>query len=194
MNRCTTALVTIDMQAAFFESGLLAPLVDDLVARCNELHHWAASHDIPVIEVRTQHRRDRSTWTLNMLEDDMGFLLEGDDDAQPVPGLVTDGAIELVKTRDSAFHRTDLADQLRELGVGLLVLAGVSTHTCVASTATDAYAHDLHVVLVEDAIASSRPDLHAVTLATLCDEFRFRCLSTADVVAGSESELAERPD
>ncbi|WP_169799235.1 cysteine hydrolase family protein [Nocardioides jensenii] len=192
MNGATPALVMIDMQVAFFSSGPLEPLREELVSRCNELHRWASYRQIPVFQVRTQHQADKSTWTLSMLEDDQGFLIAGDDDAGPVPGLVTEGAAEVVKTRDSAFHGTDLADRLRERHVDLLIVCGVSTHTCVSATATDAYAHDLHVVLAEDAIASHRPDLHQPWLDMLCEEFRFRRLTTARIVDGG-TDLTLRP-
>lgn len=42
---------------------------------------------MPVINVRTEHKRDRSTWTLNMLADNKGFAFEGDLDAQYLPVL-----------------------------------------------------------------------------------------------------------
>ncbi|KRF11381.1 hypothetical protein ASG90_16630 [Nocardioides sp. Soil797] len=192
VNGSAPALVLIDMQVAFFSSGPLEPHVNLLVERCNALQEWASEHQVPVFRVRTEHRADKSTWTLNMLEDDQGFLIAGDDDAQPVRGLVIRGATEVVKTRDSAFHDTELRSLLAEHDVDLLVLAGVSTHTCVAATAADAYAHDLHVVLVENAIASHRPELHQPTLDLLCEEFRFRSLATADVVRPSGPDLTER--
>ncbi|KQY51627.1 MULTISPECIES: cysteine hydrolase family protein [unclassified Nocardioides] len=190
MNGSTPAVVVIDMQDAFFSSGPLAPRARDLAARCSELHHWAGRRGVPVFQVRTEHLPDRSTWTLNMLEDDMGFLIAGDSDAQALPGLASDGAIEVVKTRDSAFHGTDFENQLRARGIDLLIVAGVSTHTCVAATAADAYAHDFHVVLVEDAIASHRPELHEPTLEMLCDEFRFRRLCTSDLLNGPDSLIS----
>lgn len=183
MSRLKPAVVIIDMQNAFFSAGPLQQLHERLVSRCNALHAWATARDIPVFRVRTEHRRDRSTWTLNMLEDDMGFLLAGDSDAASLSGLETEATIEVVKTRDSAFHQTALAGLLADRDVGVLVLAGVSSHTCVAATAADAYAHNLHVIFAEDAIASHRKELHEPALATLCDEYRLERRSVDDIVA-----------
>lgn len=149
--------------------------------------------NVPVALVRTEHRRDRSTWTLNMLEDDTGFLIAGDPDTRTVEDLDVVGTTEVVKTRDSAFHETGLDQLLRKAGVDRLVLAGVSTHTCIAATAADAYAHDLHVVFAEDAIASHREDLHEPTLSVLCTEYRFRRRSTRDIVT-PESHEPSNPD
>ncbi|QIX27110.1 cysteine hydrolase [Nocardioides sp. JQ2195] len=193
MNGSTPALVLIDMQVAFFASGPLESRTNALVEQCNALQRWAFEQEMPVIRVRTEHLPDRSTWTLSMLEDDQGFLIAGDDDAQLVDGLAVDGGTEVVKTRDSAFHHTGFSDLLRERDVDLLVLSGVSTHTCVAATAGDAYAHNLHVVFAEDAIASHRPELHRPTLEVMCEEFRFRSLSTAEITDGSGPDLTARP-
>lgn len=176
------ALLLIDLQTAFFEVSPLAEQRDRLVDRCNELVAWADSAGVPIILVRTEHRADRSTWTLSMLDDDQGFLLEGDQDARVLPHLNRAGALEVVKTRDSAFHRTGLAELLAGAGRQAVVIAGVSTHTCVAATAADAYAHNVRVTLACDAIASHRPELHELTLSTLNAEFRFPVVGHADLL------------
>jgi len=86
-----------------------------------------------------------------------------------------------VKTRDSAFHGTGLDEWLADRGVGRLVLAGVSTESCIAATATDAYAHDLEVVLVSDATASVESRLHDQTLERLQAQYRQDVRPAADV-------------
>lgn len=172
MHNLKTALLLIDLQVAYFEAEPLRSCAQRIVARCNELTTWARREEIAVFVIRTEHRRDRSTWTLNMLDDDAGFLLAGDADAACLPDLDLRDTLEVVKTRDSAFHETDLLARLRAREVEHLVLAGVSTHTCVGATAADAYAHNLRVTFAEDAIASHRPELHEPTLKLLCEEFR----------------------
>ncbi len=127
-----------------------------------------------------------------MVEDDAGFLLKGDEDAQFLTDLITEGTTELVKTRDSAFHGTDLRARLRRVGVNQILVAGVSTHTCVAATAADAYASDLDVVLVDDAIASHREELHESTLDLLCEEYRFRRRSSGELIDGPPVSFESR--
>ena len=63
----------------------------------------------------------------------------------------------MIKTRDSAFFRTELEDLLASRGIESIALAGVSTESCIATTAADAYARDLRVVLVDEAVASVDP-------------------------------------
>ena len=166
------ALVVIDMQNSYFELPGVGELKDNVVPPVNELIRAASEAGRPVILVRTQHERDKSTWTINMLEDDQGFAFPGTDQARFVDELETPPHVEIVKTRDSAFHRTDLDDELRRLGVTDLLLCGISTHSCVAETATDAFANDFHVAIAGDAVASENPPLAEARLAFLRAEMR----------------------
>lgn len=166
------ALVVLDMQEAYFEDPALAVHRATIVERCSVAIDWARAIGLPVITIRTEHHADRSTWTLNMLEDDQGVLLRGDAHTAVLAELDLRESIEIIKTRDDAFHGTELEQVIRDLEVDTLVLTGVSTHTCIAMTAAHAFATQLKVVLVRDAIASHRPELHDLTLDTLRLEYR----------------------
>ena len=165
------ALVLVDLQNDYFADDALASRRDELVTRVNALVDRARRAGVLVIEVQTVHARDRSTWALNMRDDDQGMVLEGSTGAERLTGLAAPDQV-VAKTRDSAFHRTGLAALLRAKGVTELVLAGVSTESCIFQTAADAYAHDLRVVLVADATASADAVEHARTLARLRDQYR----------------------
>jgi nicotinamidase-related amidase len=185
-------VVVIDMQNAYFEQGALAEHRDQLVERTNELIAWALDAGLPVFNVRTQHQRDGSTWTMNMLEDDQGFLFEGDDDVRPLEGLRVEDTIRVVKTRDSSFFETALGEELTTRNIDSIVVAGVSTHTCVAATAAAAYADNIHVVFAEDAIYSHRPELHEPTLGVLCEEYRLDRISHGKLLAGEPADVVRR--
>ncbi|MFX4287059.1 cysteine hydrolase family protein [Janibacter sp. G349] len=172
-----TAVLAIDLQEAFFEDPALAARRDALVARCRQVLRWAEAERLPVVAVRTVHRRDRSTWTITMRQDDQGFLFDGAPHTASLAELDLTSAIEVVKTRDDAFVETGLAEVLSSLAVEAVVVVGVSTHTCVQLTAAHAFAADLEVVLVRDAIASYRPELHELVLDVLRDEYRFPVVS-----------------
>jgi nicotinamidase-related amidase len=178
----STALLVVDMQNAFFTTDPLRKRLPELAAHCNELIAGARKSDIPVVNVRTQHERNKSTWARNMLEDDKGFVFQGDYDAQNLEGLDIGSAVQLVKTRDDAFFGTDLEARLRNLGVDRLVLAGVSTHSCIALTAAGAYARDLEVILAKDAIASHLPQMHQPSLDVLKAEYRQSALSNGEIL------------
>lgn len=53
-----------------------------------------------------------------------------------------------------------------------LLLCCVSTHSCIAETATAAFALDFHAAIATDAIASEEPALAAAMLDFLRDEMR----------------------
>ena len=166
------ALVIVDMQVDYFNHSELERCRDDLVAACNALVERANAAGAPVIEVRTEHKPDRSTWALNMRDDDSGMVIEGTPGAERVRGLRTDGAYTVIKTRDSSFFRTELEDLLSSRGVESIALAGVSTESCIATTAADAYARDIRVVLVDEAVASVDPELNRRTQEQLEQQYR----------------------
>lgn len=166
------ALLVIDMQTAYFNNDALERRRSPLVKACNELITQAAKQNLPVINIVTQHVRDKTTWTLNMLDDGEGYLFEGDQETAAVDGLELTGATTIVKTRDSAFYGTELNSLLHEEGVEAVILAGVSTHSCIMQTAADAYAHNLRVILARDAIASHDPAFEGMTYKLLAQEYR----------------------
>ena len=176
----TTALLVIDLQNDYFNDAELARCRDDVLDKSNRLIRAARDAGSQVVEVQTVHAADRSTWTLNMLDDGRGMAIEGTEGAQRLAGLL-EPDLCIVKHRDSAFHETELADWLRDREVDRLVLAGVSTESCIAATATDAYARDLRVVLVDDATASVEWRLHDEALARLEKQYRQAVVSAADV-------------
>lgn len=174
------AVILIDLQRDFFVSSHLAEVREALLGNVNSLVRRAVELHVPVINVRTEHRVDRSTWALNMREDNQGVVLEGTRGAQPLEELLS-GTIEVVKTRDSAFYRTDLADVLDERRITELVLAGVSTEACVSVTAADAYARDFRVTLAADCIDSADPDAHEPALSWLNSQYRQPALTHRQV-------------
>ena len=107
------ALLIIDMQKAFFEDGALGNRQEALVAACNSVIRDAREAGVAAYVIRTEHQRDRSTWTLSMLEDGQGFAFAGTAQAGMLPELDDAGCTTVAKIRDSAFHGTDLAQRLR---------------------------------------------------------------------------------
>lgn len=178
-----TALLVIDMQNSYFEFPELEEQRESVTEKVNELIRAAREGDCPILLVRTQHDRDRSTWTVNMHDDDQGFAYPGTEQADYVAGLDTEGGIGLIKTRDSAFFGTDLVHRLHNLGVTHLVLCGISTHSCVSQTATDAFAHNFRAAVARDSVASENPELSRALLTFLEDEMRQEILEQPDAVA-----------
>ncbi len=66
----------------------------------------------------------------------------------------------LPKPRLSAFFKTGLEDWLRERGVTLCAVAGITTNFCVLTTVLDAVCFDFKAVLLEDCTAAIPEDMH----------------------------------
>ncbi|MET1087299.1 MAG: isochorismatase family cysteine hydrolase [Arthrobacter sp.] len=177
------ALLVIDMQNAYFEAPELAAQQDRLVESCNRLLEAFRASGHKALLVGTEHERDKSTWTLNMLDDDQGFIFRGSKQAEAVPGLAIDGLPQLNKTRDSAFVGTNLLSRLRNWGAGEVVLTGVSTHNCIAQTGADAFAHNIRVTYAKEAMASEDSQDAADMLRILSSTYRQPVQSTEEILA-----------
>jgi nicotinamidase-related amidase len=175
------AVLIIDMQNAFFEDPVLSNCRESLTIACNELIAAAQERATKILLVKTEHEEDKSTWTLNMLDDDQGFIFRDTAQAQFVSGLAVRGLPQMLKARDSAFLGTDLLLRLRNWNVDTIVLAGVSTHNCIAQTAADAFGHNLRVVYAAEATASENPEAAAAVQDILCREYRQQILPIAEI-------------
>jgi len=61
-------------------------------------------------------------------------------------------------------HRTRIAPETRQVFFAVYALTPVATNVCVESTIRDAYFRDFDILVVEDCVACSFPDLHRATL------------------------------
>lgn len=176
------ALFLVDLQNAFFDEEGLAEREGELEAAANRLRDAARRADVPVFVITTVHSRDESTWTLNMLEVGEGFLFAGDEGTQVISGLNTKETTRVEKTRDSAWFGTDLQLRLTNLGIKRIVMAGVSTHGCIAQTSRDAYAHNTRVTVVTDAVADHREDYHDAQLRQLEEDRQASIATIEDIL------------
>lgn len=150
-----TALLVIDLQRQFTDPDGEVAVADAgaLVRRTNHVVGAARHAGVPVVWVE-QRVRDgvgpgRSSTRFG------ASTLHTGPSADLDPSLDLDaGDVRLVKRRQSAFYGTDLTLVLRQLGVGRVLLAGVTTNVCVLATAKDAAERDLDIVTLEDLTAS----------------------------------------
>ena len=189
-----TALLLIDMQTSFFESPELAAQRERLVAACNELLAAARAAEAPALVIRTEHEPDQSTWTLSMLDDGQGFAFRGTEQAESLSELDIEGLPQLVKRRDSAFVGTDLLQRLRTWATERILLAGVSTHLCLAQTAADAYALNLRVAFATEAMGADDAEQADAMLTILLEQYRQERLDREGALAllGQTSRAAVR--
>jgi len=101
------------------------------------------------------------------------------------------GELIINKTSMSAFSSTAIDQTLRNLGIGTLVVVGVSTECCVAATAHDAADRGYHVLLVEDGCRAVTPYLQESSLVIFAAMFG-RVASTDDVLGEMNAGLGAR--
>jgi maleamate amidohydrolase len=95
---------------------------------------------------------------LNVLTPDSDWV-KVDERLAPLPGEPL-----LEKQWASAFHKTDLDAQLRELGVDSLVVTGLTTSGCVRASVVDGLQYDYRVVVPEEAVGDRNSQAHEANL------------------------------
>jgi nicotinamidase-related amidase len=185
LNPRVSALVVIDMQRDFIETGgfgeslgndvsrlaAIVPTVARLIAGCR-------AAGIPVIHTKECHRpdlsdcpsakRNRGNPSLRIGDEGpMGRLLvSGEPGTEIVEALAPiQGEAVIEKPGKGAFYRTELSDVLESLGARTLLLAGVTTEVCVQTTMREANDRGYDCLLVEDATESYFAEFKAATLA-----------------------------
>ncbi|MEC5423392.1 isochorismatase family cysteine hydrolase [Virgibacillus sp. C22-A2] len=150
--------------------------IDDIVLPNNvRLLHFFRDNNLPVIHVTVgaelkdgsdqiprRKRRD------NTMTSDTGVnftFYKGSKPQQIHPDLKPlEGELVLNKNSSSAFNSTAIDQFLRNMRIEGLFMTGVSTSTCVETTARDASDRGYECVLIEDACASFDQYSHDATL------------------------------
>jgi biuret amidohydrolase len=179
------ALVMIDMQRDFLEpGGFGAALGNDVsrlapaIAPAQRLLAAFRREKLPIIHTREAHRPDLSDCPPAKLTrggaslrigdpGPMGrILVAGEPGAAIIPALApAPGEIVIDKPGKGAFYATPLGETLKALGIGHLVVGGVTTEVCVQTTLREANDRGYECLLVEDATESYFPEFKAATLA-----------------------------
>jgi nicotinamidase-related amidase len=93
-----------------------------------------------------------------------------------------EGDVVVDKYGYGGFHNTVLEDALRAGHVSQVVTTGTVTQICVEETVREGFHRNLEMVVVQDAVASFDPELHAGTLRNMAMKF--------GVVTSSEEVIA----
>ena len=153
----------IDMQNYFFRTPEMAVNKEQLVENNNFLKRYFAEHKWPIYMIVTEHKPDKSTWTLVMLDEDYVVLLEGSDEAEIIDGIVeTPFDMKVAKTRMDAFLNTSFERRLRNDNVDLLICGGVYTHGCVYHTAIGAYQRNIRSIIASDCLSDYKPSAYPI--------------------------------
>ncbi|MCL1824295.1 MAG: isochorismatase family protein [Oscillospiraceae bacterium] len=176
------ALIIIDMQNYFFRDKKRAKKIEPLAEKINELIDIFDEAGLPVYHILTVHKRDKSSWDLQMLKNGKAALLEDTEQAREIEDIRTSGRhFFITKTRHSAFIRTGLEDRLKQAGITRTIICGVYTHGCVGRTAIDAKELDFDVIIAKQAIYSHRKRLARIMLSQLNKAYDIEILTNSDI-------------
>jgi nicotinamidase-related amidase len=177
LNPKSVALVVIDMQRDFLESGGfgetlgndLAP-VKAIVPTVAALLALFRARGWPIFHTRENHAADlsdcppakRLRGAPSLRIGDVGpmgrILIRGEPGADIVPELsALPGETVIDKPGKGMFYATDIGERLKALGISQLVFAGVTTEVCVQTSMREANDRGYECLLVEDATASYFP-------------------------------------
>lgn len=81
------------------------------------------------------------------------------------------GELVLNKTTTGGFNSAPLDHALRAFGVRSVVFVGISTNSCVETTARDAADLGYETLVVEDACGAARPEYHDASLTNIRRQF-----------------------
>ena len=182
------ALLVHDMQRYFVRAFELErdgqPLPDAqiniAIANIRRLLDAAHAANIPVYYTAQPPRQNPADRRL--LTDFWGDGLQDDENAQILDELApTEADTVLTKWRYSAFVRSPLEEQLKDLGRDQLIIGGIYAHIGCLTTALEAFMRDIQPFMVTDALADFTAEEHRMA----CEYASGRCarvLNTAEVL------------
>lgn len=198
------ALLVHDMQRYFVRAFELErdgqPLPDAqiniAIANIRRLLDAAHAANIPVYYTAQPPRQNPADRRL--LTDFWGDGLQDDENAQILDELApTEADTVLTKWRYSAFVRSPLEEQLKDLGRDQLIIGGIYAHIGCLTTALEAFMRDIQPFMVADALADFTEKEHRMA----CEYASGRCarvlnttealenINTGALVTADEPEL-----
>lgn len=172
-------LVLVDLQKDFCRPPFPTPSVNSnfeetLAAVATFLDLYRESGRTPVF-VRTTHddQSNSPVWAEKYATRDRPMPCrpgtEGVEFADAV--AVEESDVVVTKHRYSAFCQTGLETYLASNDASRLLVGGVNTNVCVASTVADAFDRNYDVTLLKDCTATIEPTLHEPTLRNVASNF-----------------------
>jgi ureidoacrylate peracid hydrolase len=156
------AVLVVDMLNDFFKEGGAMVLEggEILYEPIERLNQTARRLGMPVFWLnQTLHESDK------LFEKRVPHCIKGTWGAEIVDDLSVEKTdIIIPKRRYSGFFQTDLDLNLREKGVRQVIVTGVVTNICVRSTVNDAFFLGYDVIVPEDCVKATSPQLQETHL------------------------------
>jgi ureidoacrylate peracid hydrolase len=173
-----TALIVVDMQNAFMLPGVahaLCLMAEQIVPNINRLARAVRESGGTVVWIKTTFKQDAlKNWStyFEMVTPQQGAkriaaLTAGSKGHELWAALdVWPADLIVEKTRFSAFIQgsSDLAEVLRDRGIGTVLITGTVTNVCCESTARDAMMLNFKTIMVTDGNAAVTDEDHSASL------------------------------
>ena len=163
------ALLIVDMIRGFTDPQCpLGTHCPEVVSANIELLQAFRHKELPIFFTKVVYHHDqqaavfrRKVPALNLLQTESPWVAIdpqlGRRDSEPL----------IEKQWASAFHKTDLDQQLKSLAVDSLVVTGLTPSGCVRATAVDGLQNEFQVVIAEEAVGDRNQQAHSANLFDL---------------------------
>jgi isochorismate hydrolase len=171
------SLLVLDMQAYFLEpsSHAFIPSAPAIFAHIQALMQGFRSRKRPIIFTRHINSPENAGMMATWWKD---LITEHDPLSQIVPELGSMADRVITKTQYDGFYGTNLEEILRSEGVRQVLISGVMTHLCCASTAMSAFQRGFEVYFLVDGTATYSEQFHRATLLNLSHGFAVPVLTS----------------
>jgi nicotinamidase-related amidase len=177
------ALLIIDMQKDFVLPGAPAEVAGamETVPMIKNALHMFRERKWPVFHVNREYRGDGSDIEITRLEpfmDHRKYVVPGTEGCEIVDPLKPrPGEYRIVKSRFSAFMKTELDFILRRLDIQHVVVCGTQYPVCIRATIYDAISYGYTVTLLTDATSAQTAEIAEANIRDISD-LGVHCLST----------------
>jgi nicotinamidase-related amidase len=134
------ALLIIDIQNQFFNDSETIQSLNEAIRYINAAIEIFRENNLPIVVI--QHINEKS----GLIPGSSGFDV-------PTSIKLLNSDIRIHKTYRNSFNKTKLADELRELGVDTIILAGFCAERCVLHTYCGARDHDIAPIMLKGGLA-----------------------------------------
>ena len=90
----------------------------------------------------------------------------------------------------NSFNGTDMDEQLKRRGIEKVILAGLTSHTCVEGTGRHAIEAGYHVTFLTDAVADFTPQDHRAAVEIAYPKFGHEAFTVADFLTALREPVA----
>lgn len=177
-SRVAVLLIDVINDLEFDGGEKLAARARGIGPKLAALSQRARRANVPLIYVNDNFGRWRSDFSAQVrhcLNDDV----RGSELARVLRPAADDYFV--LKPKHSAFYQTCLEVLLEHLGVTTLILGGISTDSCVAFTASDAYLRGYALRVLQDGCAAMDARAHRGALAHMQRALHAEVVATARV-------------